>query len=1219
MAEFCNHNPPQYIFPVRIDWIIPVHLLIGRSHIIYFGLMGENTGINLSEADALKLIHELQAYRKELEQENEKLISANKELLFQNDEYKKRIDNSLLENNNSERQKEDGAKFRQSFLINSLLDAIPDVIFLKDSAGIYLECNSAFIKRAGKTKDEIIGKTDFDIFDKTIADTFRANDIQIITQNKAAILEESIFLPDGEEIPFEMRKLPYSPGNGSAIGILGIGTDISERRRNEQALLQINLRHSAMISNISDVIGIVGADGLMKYKSPNIARHFGWLPEDRIGTSGLSCIHPDEIEYAQKSIGSLLDKDNSVITLELRYECKDGSYKPIELFAVNMMNHPLINGILIYYRDISERKQSEIAIRESGKKWEAMIEASPDGIALVSLDGRLEFISDNYALLHGYTIEEKNQYLGKSVFDFVDPSDHQLLTNTVRGLLSGEIENSVSEYIAIRKDQSRFNLGINSTILRDINEKPENILTIGRDITERKQAEAALQKSKELYKKLVQTVPDMIIMTDNEGNITFANDKVLSVLGNAPKENIYDRNMFSFIAEQDIARALENKNLMFDKPLGAIEYQLKFEDLVIDTEVNGEVIRDSENNPSGFVFVIRNITSRKRSEEEKRISDSKILTLSMAIEQSPVNIVITDTAGNIEFVNPKFIQTTGYTAKEVIGKNPRILKGGATPDSEYKKLWDTILSGQSWQGIFQNKKKNGELYWESAVISPVNDNEGTIVHFIAIKEDITERKKSEEALLKAKAEAESANRSKSTFLANMSHEIRTPLNAIIGFSQLMNREQLSPEQQGYALSIHRSGEHLLKLINDILELSKIEAGRFTLNPSNVDLFTLIDDLKMMFREQALAKRLQLIFETTDNLPQYLIVDENKLRQIFINLIGNALKFTNEGGIAVRIRLDPTDVESGRLVAEIEDSGPGISEKELGNLFRHFEQASAGIRTSSGTGLGLALSRELAGLMGGNITVTSEEGKGSVFTFNVAVKKGVTIRHGKINTKRIIGIMNPEIRFRILVVDDKEENRKVASDLLKSVGFDVNEAVNGKEAIAIFEHWNPHLVLMDMRMPVMDGYEATRRIKSTEKGKQIPVVAITASLFEDDKAKAIEHDINGYIRKPFRENELYFTIGQILGIDFVTEKELPDNPASRYLNNPEALIEDMAKLPKNLRTQILDTVEAADFHQLIDLIRSIFSDNQELADHLIALANNYDYTRLTTIFKNGINE
>jgi CheY-like chemotaxis protein len=308
------------------------------------------------------------------------------------------------------------------------------------------------------------------------------------------------------------------------------------------------------------------------------------------------------------------------------------------------------------------------------------------------------------------------------------------------------------------------------------------------------------------------------------------------------------------------------------------------------------------------------------------------------------------------------------------------------------------------------------------------------------------------------------------------------------------------------------------------------------------------------------------------------------------------------------------LESGLLLTEIEDSGVGISENELGNLFRQFEQASAGIRTSSGTGLGLALSRELAVLMGGNITVTSEEGKGSVFSFSVAVRIGVTDTHDKKNNKRIIGIMNPSEQYRILVVDDKEENRKVAADLLNSVGFEVNEAVNGKEAIAIFEQWNPHLILMDMRMPVMDGYEATNLIKSTEKGKQTPVVAITASLFEDDKAKAITHDIDGYIRKPFRENELFNTIGQILGLVFITEEEKPANPPSKYMNNPEAIVEDMARLPENLRAQMLNKVEAADFHQVIELIKNIESDNPDLADHLIDLADNYDYTRLAQIFK-----
>jgi CheY-like chemotaxis protein len=448
----------------------------------------------------------------------------------------------------------------------------------------------------------------------------------------------------------------------------------------------------------------------------------------------------------------------------------------------------------------------------------------------------------------------------------------------------------------------------------------------------------------------------------------------------------------------------------------------------------------------------------------------------------------------------------------------------------------------------------------------------------------------------------------------MSHEIRTPLNAIIGFSQLLNREQLTDAQKEYVVSIHRSGEHLLRLINDILELSKIEAGRVELNPTNVDLHALFADIEMMFTGQAKAKQLHLIFETLADLPLNILVDDNKLRQILINLIGNALKFTAKGDISVRARIVQTNDLKSILVVEIQDSGAGISEHELGKIFRQFEQASAGIKQSSGTGLGLSLSRELAILMGGNITVASEDGKGSVFIFHVEVQIGKNEPEGKKIAKHVIGIDNHMNTIRILVVDDKEDNLKVVTNFLKLVGFETLEAVNGEDAISKFVSWNPHLILMDLRMPVMDGYEAIRRIKATSKGKQTPIIVLSASQFEEGKASLILPDIQGYIRKPFRENELFETIGKVLGIDYRYVEELPAVAVSLYLTSPEVVAEDVTKLPQELISQMREAVDIGDFYRLTDLLKAIEPGNPELAKHLKNYANNFDHDYLQQVIK-----
>ena len=436
-------------------------------------------------------------------------------------------------------------------------------------------------------------------------------------------------------------------------------------------------------------------------------------------------------------------------------------------------------------------------------------------------------------------------------------------------------------------------------------------------------------------------------------------------------------------------------------------------------------------------------------------------------------------------------------------------------------------------------------------------------------------------------------------------------SAIIGFSQLMNREKhLTESQKEYNHSIIRAGEHLLSLINDILELSKMEAGRLELNPIHVDLYMLFTDIQMFFKEQIQSKHLQFIFEIAPDILQYAIVDDNKLRRILINLIGNAIKFTDEGGIAVRVRMDKINKLKNRLIVEIQDSGHGIPENEIDKLFKHFVQTSTGINKSSGTGLGLALSRELAVMMGGDISVTSEAGKGSVFTFFVEIEAGDADATQALIRKHVIGIDNRLENYRILVVDDKEENLQVVINLLNLVGFETAEARNGKDAIAKFEEWNPHLILMDMRMPVMDGSEATRLIKSTEKGKQTPIVALTASSFEEDKISMIALGLQGYIRKPFRESELFGIIGNILGIQYIYEDVASLNQETQF--NEIEFAAEILKLPNDLVFKMQHAVAAADLDLLIDLIQKIDAGHSEITKHLLDLANNFDFNYLKKI-------
>ena len=624
--------------------------------------------------------------------------------------------------------------------------------------------------------------------------------------------------------------------------------------------------------------------------------------------------------------------------------------------------------------------------------------------------------------------------------------------------------------------------------------------------------------------------------------------------------------------------------------------------------VKAKVWRGSKDKIARLLGTAQDITVRKETED-------KLRKLSRAIEQSTATVIVTDRRGRIEYVNPHFSHLTGYSFEEVSGQNPRILKSGLHPPEFFKQLWDQILAGKDWHGDLFNKKKNGENYWESASISPIKNDAGEITHFVVVKEDITERKRVAAELQRAKEAAEAATQAKSTFLANMSHEIRTPMNAILGFSQLMQRDPaLTLGQKHHLGTISRSGEHLLALINDILEMSRIEAGRVALNPANFDLHTIMDDLERLFRIRTDAKNLQFTLERIGQVPQFVLGDEGKLRQILINLLGNAVKFTERGGVALRVRAQPGKSDGFRLQAEIEDTGPGMSAEELERLFQHFEQTSTGRKSGVGTGLGLAISRQLARLMGGDITVRSQVGKGSIFRLEIELMAGAAKTAEPRNAERQVLRLGPrQPTWRVLIADDNQDNRELLAQLLGPIGFETRSVEDGEQAVREFQAWRPHLLLIDMRMPGTDGGEAMRRIRSSPGGGDVKIIMVSASVFAEDRDVALAHGANAFLRKPFREAALFELIRQHLPVEYVYRDKARTEGSAQPAGRQDAVSEEaLARLPEKLRVAMREATVNGDTVRLNQLLQQVAVGDAGLAQSLRQLADRYDHDTLTRL-------
>jgi PAS domain S-box-containing protein len=591
-------------------------------------------------------------------------------------------------------------------------------------------------------------------------------------------------------------------------------------------------------------------------------------------------------------------------------------------------------------------------------------------------------------------------------------------------------------------------------------------------------------------------------------------------------------------------------------------------------------------------------------------------------------------------INDSALQLVGFERDEVLGQTVADLKVGPTMEERNGAL-QTLREVGSFRDrestLFTKTGEKKTILYSADVIQL-----GEEWFLISSFSDISDRKCAEEALKVAKAQAETANRAKSQFLSTMSHELRTPLNAILGFSQLLSRDRTLSKRQHESLEIiNRSGEHLLILINDVLDMAKIEAGRQVLHLTSFDLHELLQSLEALFQLKSQSKGIQLQFERSPTVPQYIKTDETKLRQILQNLLSNALKFTQAGVVTLRVVLTPeshaiadaehindSESEEGSyplLWFEVQDTGCGIASQELNSIFEPFVQTESGRNSQTGTGLGLPISKKFVELMGGSISADSAPQMGTTFKFSIQftppTEQEILQLKGDQSPQRVLRLGPGQPAYRILIAEDQWENRQLLSTLLNNVGFEIREVTNGQEALHVYQDWQPHLIWMDMKMPLMDGYTATRLIKQriqTQQSSPTIIIALTASALDEDRETILATGCDDIVRKPFQEAIIFKTIQQYLQVEYVYDTAHSDlEPAS--LANSELTVAELGTMPLDWIQQLNQAATRANNSEILALVKQIPAHNPEIADKINLIVHNFRCDKLLTLTETVLNE